>query len=554
MSTNTVAYSQQKSAKYNLMKYADPQFEYMVNLWKFCKLCFEGELAIKAHADEYIPRPKSKQGDKQAKAWKAYIDRGKWPVQDSPAQILEKMVGILSAKDPEILLDGKAAALEYLREYGTSYNDGLDGLFRRTIEQVLRNGRHCLLLEPKADDKQGFHINEYRPDKFLRAEVKDDGNGDTYARLVLLDTSNIEFSHKVWRDVYHPQITLLALDAAGRYYQAKFGGGPENTGAVIAGYDRNGVAQYLNPEDYSNSMDACMAQLERFNVDQPSPDMCSELVYPTRHGKTLDRIPFTVCNTNNLHFKRYTLPPLLNQCLCALHILQADCDHQQAIYYTTDPIPVANGIDKEEELPMSSDRVLYLPVDGRFGFVTTGGAGLNEQRANLEQMRAELRNSGISIAGTEGAINSSGVALEIVRNSQTASLRIINDNAGKAIEEQLRFAGRWLGMNLEEIARDIHFTPSNDFAELKPGVQELSGLANIADKFTITDRELRRLAERYLELEVRDFEEVKAEKEAEMESAETNGFAGMNIPEVAPVTDDNTDDEEDEDAEDKPAK
>ena len=75
MSTKTVAYSQQKSAKYNLMKYADPQFEYMTNLWNFCKLCFEGELAIKAHADEYIPRPKSKQGDKQAKAWKAYRSR-----------------------------------------------------------------------------------------------------------------------------------------------------------------------------------------------------------------------------------------------------------------------------------------------------------------------------------------------------------------------------------------------------------------------------------------------------------------------------------------------
>lgn len=532
MSTNTIAYSQQKSAQYNLFKYADPHFEYMVNLWKFCKLCFDGELAIKAHADEYIPRPKSKQGDKQAQAWKAYLDRGKWPVQDNPAQILEKMVGILSAKDPEILLDGKAAPLEYLREYGTSYNDGLDGLFRRTIEQVLRNGRHCLLLEPKADDKQGFHINEYRPEKFLRAEVMDNGNGDTYAKMVLLDTSNIEFSHKVWRDVYVPQITLLALDAAGNYYQAKFGGGKDNTGAVIAGYDKNGLAQYLNPDDYRTSMDACMAQLERFDVDYPTPEACTELVYPTRYGKTLDRIPFTVCNTNNLHLKRYALPPLLNQCLCALHILQADCDHQQAIYYTTDPIPVANGIDSEDELPMSPDRVLYLPVDGKFYFVTTGGTGLAEQRANIDQMRAELRNSGISIAGTEGAINSSGVALEIVRNSQTASLRIINDNVGKALEEQLRFAGRWLGMTPEEIARDIHFTPNNDFAELKPGMQELKSLADIADKFTITDRELRSIAERYLELEVRDFDEVKAEKEAETEADETAGFTGMNIPQI----------------------
>lgn len=545
---NYAAYSQNRSAKYNLMKYADPQFESMNKLWQFCKLCFEGELAIKAHADEYIPRPKSKEGDKQAKAWKDYIDRGKWPVQDNPAQILEKMVGILGAKSPEIILDGKAASLDFLRENATPFRDGLDGLFLRTIEQILRSGRYCFLLEPNADERIGFHINEYRADKFLRAEVTDKGGDGTYASMVLLDTSNIEFSPAVWHDVYHPQITLLALDEQGRYYQAKFGGGPDNTGAVIAGYNSKGVPQYLRPEDYTESMADCMAQLEQFNIYNPSPDMCSELVYPTRHGKTLDRIPFTVCNVNNLHLKRYTMPPLLNQCLCALHILQADCDHQQAIYFTTDPIPVAKGIDQEEELPLSSDRVLYVPLDGDFGFVTTGGTGLAEQRENLEQMRAELRNSGISIAGTEGAINSSGVALEIVRNSQTASLRIINTNAGKAIEEQLRFAGRWLGMSPEEIARDIRFTPSNDFAELKPGIQELASLANVADKFTITDRELRSLAERYLELEVRDFEEVKAEKDAEAVNAETNGFAGMVIPQVVTAED------EDEDGEDKPAK
>lgn len=547
ISKSTAAQSSKESAKYSLIQLADVNFEIMLDTWKFCNLCFEGESAIKANADTYICKPKSKEKDRRK--WLDYISRGKWPTADSPAQTLEKMIGILGAKSPEVTLEGKATALEFLKEYATPYRDGLDGLFLRAIEQVLRNGRYCFLLEPNADDNIGFHINEYRADKFLRAEVTEK-NGESYANLVLLDTSNITFSPAVWRDVYYPQITLLALDANGNYYQAKFGSTVDyNAGAVIAGYD-NGRPKFQNIDLYHNAMGACIDMLESWDVLNPDQSKCTELIYPTRYNKTLDRIPFTVCNTNSLHLKKFSTPPLLQSCLQALHILQADCDHQQAIYYTTDPIPVAKGLDKEDELPVSADQVLYVPVDGDFGFVTTGGTGLAEQRANLDQMREELRACGVSLAGTEGAINTSGIALEIFRNSQTASLRIINSTVGKAIEEQLRFAGKWIGMKEADIATNIRFTPANDFAEPKPGIAELNTLANVAKQYSITPKEMRALAEKHLGLEVRDFDELQAELEAEAEANETNNFANMVIPPVVPQNrEDSEEPEEQEDNE-----
>jgi hypothetical protein len=528
---STEAQSRKESAKYSLIQLADVNFEKMLDIWKFCSLSFDGENAIKSNIEKYIERPKSKRKDNRK--WKEYLARGKYPTANSPAQTLERMIGILGAKSPEVVFDGRAAALSFLREYATPYRDGLDGLFLRTIEQILRYGRYCFLLEPTDDERTGFYINEYRAEKFLRAEVTE-ANGESFANLVLLDTSNITFSTKVWRDVFYPQITLLALDGAGRYYQARFGSNNESSGAVIAGYD-NGRPKFADIENFNDVMGACVAMLENWDVANPDPAKCTELIYPTRYGKTLDRIPFTVCNTNNLHLKRFSNPPLLQACLQALHILQADCDHQQAIYYTTDPIPVAKGIDQEDELPVSADQVLYVPSDGDFGFVTTGGTGLAEQRANLDQMREELRSCGVSLAGTEGAINTSGVALEIYRNAQTASLRIINSNAGKAIEEQLRFAGRWIGMKDIEIAENIRFTPANDFADPKPGFNELGTLAKIALNYSITPREMRSLAEKYLGLEERDFDELQAELDAENEAKETANFNGMIVPETIPA-------------------
>jgi hypothetical protein len=105
-------------------------------------------------------------------------------------------------------------------------------------------------------------------------------------------------------------------------------------------------------------------------------------------------------------------------------------------------------------------------------------------------------------------------------------------------------------MNPDEVARDIHFTPVSDFADPKPGFNELGTLANIAKQYSITAREMRSLAEKYLGLEERDFDELQAELDAETEAEETNGFSGMTIPEVVPVKED----EENADGEDESEK
>lgn len=508
---STEAANRKKSAVYSLAQLAAPEWEIFRKYWELCEDVCAGELVVKEKADanKYIYRPMSKRGNTPDawQSWEAYKSRGKLP--KSAAENLEKMQGTICAKPPLFTLEPNASRLEFLREKATPMRDGLDALFSRVVENVLKYGRYCLLLEP---DNVGdnFHINEFRAEKLLRVvPVEKDGN--SYAKVIYLDTSNIRFDYVNLRDVYCPQITVLALDGAGVYYQAKFG-----TGEVPVKEFKNGVAQFDN-KAYGQTMAELFSELEKFDIDNPD----ERAVYPNKYKQFLDRIPFTVINPNDLNFMKFAMPPILDLCVQSLHILNADCDHQQAVYLTTDPIPKFTHYEKKKEVPLSSDRFLNLSGDTDFEFVCAPTAGLQMQAENINQMRDEARQMGLNISGMDGAANTSGVALEILRNGQTAKLRIVNQTCAKGIEEQLRTAAKWLlKLNDQAVSESVKYTPSADLAKVKPSMQELAAFAKAAKEFSVTRREMREWLEENFDIEHKDWEELQIELDAEQELAE----------------------------------
>lgn len=538
INTADSALSRKKSAAYSLEQLAVPEWAEYCQYWKLIDHVLAGELTVKAHAEKYIYRPKSKRGNTAEAwmSWEAYKSRGKLP--KSASETLEKMQGVICAKPPLFTVEAAASRLEFFRELATSQHDGLDALFTRTVENVLKYGKYCLLLEPnEAGDL--FHINEFRPEKLLRV-VPVETDGDSYAKVIYLDTSNIRFDYHHHCTVYCPQITVLALDGRENYYQAKFG-----TGEVpVRGFDKSGAVVAADRQQGKETIDALFALLENFDIDNPDPALT---VYPTKYGKVMNRIPFTVVNPTNLNFMRYSAPPMLDLCVQSLHVLNADCDHQQAIYLTTDPVAKFTKVEKGRDgskVMLSADRSLMLSGDADFDFVSAPTGGLQMQADNIARMLEESRQMGLNISGTDGAANTSGVALEIIRNAQTAKLRMVNQNCAKAIEEQLRRAGQWLlNFDAETAAENIKYTPAADLAKVKPTMTELSAFANVAEKFSVTQRELREWLEENFDIEHKDWDDLQAELDAERDLAEIG--TGFNIP---PVAEDDPDGEDDKNA------
>ena len=505
--------SSDRDRRLTLDRLAVPDFPRMLDKWRLCDDVFAGELAVKAQADRYIYRPVSKsgRGDAAKKAWQAYVGRGK--LSKLPRQTLEKITGTLTAKPPVATFAGRAEELEPMREIATPFSDGLDALFSRVVYNVLKYGRYCMLLEPEDD---GFHINEYRPEKFLRAVPDYDETGRSYARMVLLDTSSIDYVLSEWRSVYRPKLTVLGLDGAGRYFQTNIGG----VEIAVRDFDAAGRPVLESEREYREGMTAILDALRRFDVTAPVPGDLAEVVYPTRYGRPLDRIPFTCCNSGDLNFARFADPPLLDVCLLSLHALNADCDHQQAIFLTTDPLPTFTGLDERsgadgKAVNLTPDRALKLTGDADFKFVSAPAQGLDMQAANIKNILDEARLLSLAVSGIEDSGNTSGVALELKQEYRTADIRLINQTCAKAIEEQLRCAGRWLGMDSPTAAEDIKYTPARDLAKLKPTLSDAKVLADVAERFSLTRQELREWAESNLGIEHRDFDEVLAALDAE---------------------------------------
>ena len=517
---STDAYNRKKSAQLTIEQLAPPEYSDMLPVWDMCDDVFRGEISVKT-AGKYVYQPESKK--KRPKAWAAYLGRGTLP--DYAASTLEKMCGILSSTPPEITLDGKAERLKFFREYATPYRDGLDALADRVRRHILRSGRYCLLLEPDDNEEIGFHINEYKCRKFLRAKIAGEA-GETYAELILLDTSKIVYDTASWRDVYVPQITLLGLDGANRYYQAKFGG--DAVSAVgIAGY-KNGAPQYSSNDAYLTAMSTVFGMLERFDYKNPTPESCTELIYPQKYSRTLDRIPFVCINPGDLSLTDIWNPPLLKLCLQCIHILDADCTYKTALFMTGDPQPVVTGANKKD-VQTGSDSIIWLPAGAKFEYVSPSGAGLAEQAQSITQMKADAMQMGVSLAGQENLGNTPVGTMELYRNSQTADLMRINQNSGKGIEQILRYAGSWLGMKADEVARDIHFVPSNEFASIKASAQECAAIAAARKELQMTPEEVRIYIERNGLADPRPWEEVKAELDqvnAASDESTLNSVAG----------------------------
>lgn len=434
-----------------LSLYAQCGYNDQVKLWQRCRDAFSGEDAIKARGAEYLYQTQRKA--KNAAQWLAYLGRAKFPAY--PHETVQKMLGTLSAGEPTIALPDELA---YLEERVTPYRDGLEGMQRRINEHQLKFGRYGLLLEVAPDGR--FYVNEYRAEKILRAHFVE-SNGESYADFVLLDESGYEFNIATKTDEWKEKLRILGIDANGFYYQAQ-----------------------VDTSEYSG-----------FDLKYPREDMT---VYPTVFEKPMNRIPFTWVNVSNLSGAHWQNPPMLNLVNLCLHIYNDDACHEQTLFMTSEPDrTVIGGDGKDFPIETGAGAVNFLAKDFEMKFTEFSGAGADAQLKNLETMHKQAQDMGVSLAGIESAQNQSGVALDIIRNSQVAALMVINETAGLAIQEQLRYAGKWLQYPDDKIAAEIIYEPSKQFARMKMSAQEIVSVItaklNAGGKMPLTWEEIRRV-------------------------------------------------------------
>lgn len=424
-------------------------YESIAPLWEYVEDCYEGSERVKfgPNAQKYLPMSGLERDE---------LARGRVPHADSRyafrkkiasyenffRPVVDDLVGIMQ-RSPAFVRFGAANDEESprevrdLKEWGNRFNDGLAGLKSRLNFAQVLYGRYGLLLDVVTDASglnPSFCVVEYSCKNILDGMTSDSPTSQFGAlRWVLLDESTRKFDcvKKSWKP--WTRLRLLALDRRGRYYAATFEG------------------------------DDAWERWIAFDIDVPDPRAA---IFPAFQGRTLDFVPFTVCNVSDLGIDRWATPPYLDVARLAVENYVVDSWYKLGLYlHATPTLAVCNAARESNDVRLGG--VIWPRSSGAnpvsVSILETNGAGLAELRNAKNELKSALKRTSIRELLDGAGANASGEALRIRTTAATASVATIDKTGGRAIEEQLCFASRWAGASVDETCRRISYRPDDSY-------------------------------------------------------------------------------------------
>lgn len=474
------------------LTYTCPGYDFFAEKWKRCRDVYAGSDRIKEKSEEYLPKSRwHRNGGKDGEQdYNDYKSRAVFYSYLRDA--VETVLGVLKKGEPTITLPPTIAFMEHS---ATIYHDDLIALKAKLDKLILITGCAGLQLEVNGKDVQSdspdFYINVWQPesikDKYFEIDPK---TGESYARLVLLDETDLEFNPKTKRREPDRKWRVLGLDARGKYYTC-----------------------LMDPEQY-----------ERFDLDNPpiaadvNNPQRGEAVYPQYRGETMSRIPFTFVNATDLSGGHYDDPPLYDLVDLVLALYRGDADYRQTLHFTASDFYKHTGCndpERQKKLSVGAGGIIHLGENEDLAVVSSPGGGANLQRASLDHLHLMCQQR-IMMLLDVGA-NQSGAALEIMQNSKSARIEPINQNTGNAIEEQLRYAAEWAGMSREETYQKVAFKAAK-VEDTTPELNQLQSVwhSMVSEGFPLTKPDFHALLKK-AGITNNDFEQN--EKELEIEHA-----------------------------------
>ncbi len=457
-----------------LSSMAFPEYTDLLNYREQVDDCLQGQKVIHDKAYKYLP-PNSWQQEHKG-AYDLYQSRALFFNMCSYA--LKIYNGLLQMGEPDIYLPKE---LDYLRTFASVYKDGLHSIQGRLNTEQLSHGLRCLLLETSSSNPNiPFVIKEYNANQMLLSYFID-MDGESVAKFVLLNESSYEYNLNIKQFVPVYRLLILGLDANGEYYQSRIAPQEWNS------FDVNNPNKYIQnkmPNDWIN-----------FDFDNPSNN--GNTVYPTYRNKRFNRIPFVWCGASSLSGSSFDIPILYSMSNVELQLYRAYADYAFHLYMSSQETTYITGVEKNFDInsvKVGAGALNSISGDSvKVQTVSTNGVGFTAQENHLAMLIDDIDRQRMSIMSAKS--HQSASALQIAQDAQTAPLQTIQNVSGQAITEILRYAGKWIGKNDEEIMK-IHYNPSKEFSSKSVNISEMISLSNMIneDKFPMTLKELRSLA------------------------------------------------------------
>lgn len=383
--------------------------------WKLMRDCMDGESAVKAKGETYLPMPAGfkSQADGGDMAYSAYKARAQFPELMAPS--VGAMIGIIHGQDIEINIP---AQLEYLREDADGRGLPLQALHRRITRELLVIGGFAILTDMPEDGGSPW-LAGYNRDTLI--------NWDD--NWFVLDETSMTRKGFIWEQI--EKYRLLTVD---------------DIAYVAMLYDGAG--------------DANGEQLDIRGLG----------------GQRLERIPFAVGNAMDLSPK-VEAPPLIGVANAARAIYQLSADYRHQLFMSGQETLVA--IDGEAPTSVGAGVVHQMTSGANqkaeLKYVSPTCSGIEAHSAAMQENREAAVMAGARLFERTAQGAESGEAKRLRYASETATLTSVAQNSSLLLEQALKNAAMIMGLPED----DISVVPPADLMDRTMSPQDFAALFGV---------------------------------------------------------------------------
>lgn len=408
-----------------------PDYDANLKKWKRCRDCVDGEDAVKAAEDTYLPRL-SDQSDDEYKLYKMRAN-----FFGATDRTVKGLVGMVFRKAIEKSVPTEMD--ELLKSIGINGED-FDQLAKHAVQEVLTTARIGLLVDSAQDSPDLPYFNYYCAENIVNWRTEMIDGEQTLTMVVLrewIDIPDEADPFVVETEERYRVLNLKATDTGWIYYQQL----------------------YKRAKELENEENAQRTKEEaNLWVEDGGP-----IVPAGRGGLPLNRIPFLFITPTRIG-EAVDKPPILDLANVNLSHYRSSADHEWGLHYTALPTPVIIGVDKNTRLKIGSSIAWVLPdMDAEAKMLEFTGAGLQSIERALDKKEKLMATLGSRLLETQKVAAEAADAVRLRQAGEQSVLGNIAITVSEALTRALKIVAEWLRLS----PGDVKVKLNQDYVNIK---------------------------------------------------------------------------------------
>ena len=421
-----------------------PQYVAELPRWKRCREVVEGQDAVHASGELYLPKLSGEKDD-EYKARKM-----RTPFFNASGRTVDGMVGLVFRKDPLYTIPAAMEPIEYDMTMTGSDMISFSKRLSREVEIVGRVGAlveyPSVPVQPTTEAQRASmnlrpYVSMYKAESIINWRIGRINNQMQPVLVVLSETHEIQGQFET---KYVPQLRVLALIEGG-YTQ------------II--YRKNDKGEWV----------------------------IEGQITPIMNGRPLPYIPFQIINANSLEYE-VEKSPLVDLANLNLSHYRTTADLEHGAHFTGLPTPFIAGVqlDKGEVIRIgSATAIVSSDPQANASYLEFNGTGLGTLENLLNRKESQMAAIGARMLAPEKSGVEAAKTMEVKRAGETSVLAAHANTVSEAMETLLEWLAAWMG-----VSGEIEYQLNTDYMPAHMTAQDITALVGAWQSGAISKQDL----------------------------------------------------------------